>query len=88
MDGRVTRYDLDLNHDDDDDDDSNTFEHSYKYQKEFNYIIKTSEQDLAIDKTQDKYFQDTIQQHNTTDTEPTNNNTSTSSRKVDDNLNL
>lgn len=31
MDGRVTRYDLDLNHDDDDDDDSNTFEHSYKY---------------------------------------------------------
>ena len=67
MDGRVIIYDLDLNRDDDDDSNASgkIFQNNNKYQKELHDEIKTSEQGLVTDETQDEHFQDLFQQHNT-----------------------
>lgn len=78
-------FDLNCNDDDDDSITSNeSFEHDDKDQKEFDDEIKSDEQRLATDETQDENFQDPIQQHNASDIKPNDNNASDFSSKEDD----
>ena len=78
---------------DDDDGDSNTsdksFKHNGEYQKRFDSEVKTSNQGLATNETQNDHFLNPIQQHNTRNEESSNNNNnSTSFNEDDDTINL